>query len=168
MKKLWFCLIIMALGATTALFAQEKSAKTRIQERIAYMKEHVQLSGRESQTFWTVYEEYLNKEMGAMDKYRKDLEKQGIKLGTPGTNKEVIAKLTDKQLTYLQDRKFELRKTLLDLEVSYYKKYKAILTPRHLQDLYNAEYTYKKEMTKKKREGGQDDAGHVNTGKKKR
>jgi uncharacterized protein YxeA len=170
MKKVLITLTVMALCAMTALYAQETNSKTMIQKRIDYMKEHVQLSGKESQNFWKVYEEYLNAEMKAMEAYRKNLEKQEIKLGAPGTNKEIIEKLSDKQITYLQDQKFELRKTLLNLEVTYYKKYKAILTPRHLQDLYNAEYQYKRQMTAKRKDAPKkdDSTGHVNTGKKKR
>ena len=103
-----------------------------------------------------------------MNDYRKNLEKQGIKLGAPGTNKEIIENLTDKQLTYLQDQKFELRKTLLNLETTYYKKYKSILTPKHIHDLYNLEYKYKRGLTQKKKEANKDTTGPVTTGKKKR
>ena len=168
MKRVLITLTVMALCATTALYAQENNPKAMIQKRIAYMKEHVQLSSKETQNFWSVYEEYLNAEMKAMETHRKALEKQGIKLGAPGTNKEVIAKLTDKQLTYLQDQKFELRKTLLNLEISYYKKFKGILSPRHLQDQYNAEYQYKKQVTSKKKDEKNVETGPVNAGKKKR
>ena len=160
---------ILALCATTALYAQENNSKTIIQKRIQYLKEHVQLSGKETQNFWKVYEEYLNAELKAMETYRKNLEKQEIKLGAPGTNKEIIEKLSDKQITYLQDQKFELRKNLLNLEITYYKKFKTILTPRHLQDLYNAEYQYKRLLTTKKKEAPKEEStGPVNTGKKKR
>lgn len=168
MKRLWITLIITILGSTSILFAQETNPKAMIQKRIAYMKEHVQMSGKETQNFWSVYEEYLNAEAKAMDTYRKNLAKQGIKLGAPGTNKEIIDKLTDKQLTYLQDQKFELRKNLLNIETTYHKKFKTVLTPRHLQDLYNAEYKYKKEMTAKKKEEKKEVTGPVNAGKKKR
>ena len=139
-----------------------------VKERLNYMRTNLTLSGSENQNFWKVYEEYLNAELKAMDTYRKNLERQGIKLGAPGTNKEIIDKLNDKQLTYLQDQKFELRKNLLNLENSYYKKYKAILSPKTIQNLYNLEYRYKKTLTSKKKEVKKEDAGPVNTGKKKR
>lgn len=139
-----------------------------VKERLNYMRTNLTLSGSENQNFWKVYEEYLNAELKAMDTYRKNLEKQGIKLGASGTNKEIIDKLNDKQLTYLQDQKFELRKNLLNLENSYYKKYKAILSPKTIQNLYNLEYRYKKTLTSKKKEVKKEDAGPVNTGKKKR
>lgn len=139
-----------------------------VKERLNYMRTNLTLSGSENQNFWKVYEEYLNAELKAMDTYRKNLEKQGIKLGASGTNKEIIDKLNDKQLTYLQDQKFELRKNLLNLENSYYKKYKAILSPKTIQNFYNLEYRYKKTLTSKKKEVKKEDAGPVNTGKKKR
>lgn len=163
MKKVWITLVIIAI-ATSSIFAQENSPKTMAKERLTYMKGNLTLSTKESQNFWTVYEQYINEEMKIMVNYHKNLEKQGIKLGAPGTNKDIISKLNDKQLTYLQDQKFELRKNLLDLETAYYKKFKTILTPRHLQDLYNLEYQYKREVINKKR----NNSGPVNPGKKKR
>lgn len=168
MKKIWITLILVIMGASSILFAQDKNAKTMIQERIAYMQENVAMSGKESQTFWKVYEEYLNAELKAMSTYRKNLEKKGINLSTSGTNKETIAQMSDDKLSYLQDQKFELRKNLLNLEITYYKKFKAILSPHHLQDLYNTEYKYKKSLTAKKKEAKKEDVGPVNAGKKKR
>lgn len=168
MKRLWIVMLVLAFCATSSLYAQDKNPKTRVADRIFYMKSHLTLSQKESQSFWKLYEQYLNEEMKTMDNYRKNLEKQGIKLGAPGTNKETIAKLNDKQLTYLHDQKFQLRQNLLNLETSYYKKYKAVLTPRHLQDLYDLEYKYKKQMTQKKKEAVKEDPAMINTGKKKR
>ena len=167
MKKLSILLIVAALCASTSLFAQEKNPKAMVQERLAYMQKNLTLSGKENQSFWKVYEEYLNAEMKIMTTYRKNLEKQGIKLGAPGTNKEAIAKLSDKQLTYFQEQKFEMRKNILNLEASYYKKYKTILKPHTLQNLYDLEYRYKKTMTEKKKEVKKDEL-FVNPGKKKR
>lgn len=168
MKRLWILLIVVALCASTNLFAQEKSPKAMVQERLAYIQKNLTLSGKENQSFWKVYEEYLNAEMKIMTSYRKNLEKQGIKLGAPGTNKEAIAKLNDKQLTYLQEQKFEMRKNILNLEATYYKKYKSILKPHTIQTLYDLEYKYKKILTDKKKETKKIEPALVNPGKKKR
>ena len=168
MKRLWILLLVTALGATCTLSAQEKNPKVMAQERLAYMRKNLTLSGQENQNFWKVYEEFLNAEMKAMDTYRKNIEKQGIKLGAPGTNKEIIAKLSDKQITYLQDQKFEMRKNLLNIEVTYHKKFKTILKPHTLQKLYDLEYQYKRMMTKTKKEPKKEEPVYVNPGKKKR
>lgn len=167
MKRLWILLLVVALGAASTLSAQEKNSKTMVQDRIAYMKKNLTMSGQEYQNFWKVYEEFLNAQMKTMDTYRKNLEKQGIKLGAPGTNKEIIAKLSDKQLTYLQDQKFEMRKNMLNIETTYHKKFKTILKPHTIQKLYDLEYQYKRSMTKAKTEIKKDDV-YVNPGKKKR
>lgn len=168
MKRLWILLLVAALFATNTLFAQEKSPKAMVQARLEYMKKNLTLNGQENQNFWKVYEEYLNAEMKTMDTYRKNLDKQGIKLGAPGTNKEIIEKLTDKQLTYLQEQKFEMRKNILNLEATYYKKYKAILKPHTIQKLYDLEYKYKKTMAEKRKEVKKEEPVFVNPGKKKR
>ena len=167
MKKLSILLLVAAFCASTTLFAQEKNPKTMIQERLSYMQKNLTLSGQENQSFWKVYEEYLNAEMKIMTTYRKNLEKQGIKLGAPGTNKEIIEKLNDKQLTYLQDQKFEMRKNILNIETTYHKKFKTILKPHTLQRLYDLEYKYKKTMAEKKKEAKKEEL-FVNPGKKKR
>lgn len=168
MKRLWILLFVAALCTTNVLFAQEKSPKVMVQTRLEFMKKNLTLSGQENQTFWKVYEEYLAAEAKTMDTYRKNLEKQGIKLGAPGTNKEIIEKLTDKQLTYLQDQKFEMRKNMLNLETAYYKKFKAILKPHTIQRMYDLEYKFKKTMAEKKKEAKKEEPLFVNPGKKKR
>ena len=56
MKKSLIALIVLVLGATTTLFAQEKSPKVMIQERIDYMKKNLTLTGQENNNFWKVYE----------------------------------------------------------------------------------------------------------------
>lgn len=170
MKKNIVIALVLALGFATTSFAQENTnQKTIIQNRITYIQNNLTLTGKENQSFWKIYEQNLIDEMKLMDNYRKNLAKQGIKLGSPGTNKEVIAKLSDKQLSYLQDQKYELKKNLLNLETTYYKKYKAFMSPRHLQNLYDLEYKYKKVMTKKKTQEKKEAAtAPVNAGKKKR
>ena len=168
MKRLWILMIIAVFCASSNLFAQEKSSKQKIQDRLTFMKEHLTVSERASANFWKTYEQYLNDEMAIMDTYRKNLEKQGIKLGAPGTNKEMIEKLSDKQLTYLQDQKFDMRKKMLDLEYNYYKKFKSIIPPQTIQKMYNLEYKYKKTLTTTKKESKKEPQGPVNTGKKKR
>ena len=168
MKKLWILLLVAILSTASTLSAQENSPKTMVQARIAYMQKNLTLSGQENQNFWKVYEEYLNAEMKTMSAYRKNLEKQGIKLGAPGTNKEILEKLNDKQLTYLQDQKFEMRKNILNLETTYHKKFKTILKPQTLQRLYDLEYKYKKTMAEKKKEAKKEEPVFINQGKKKR
>ena len=168
MKKLWITLFFLAVGATTVLFAQEKTSFNLMQARFSYMKEHLTLSDKEGDAFWKAYSQYLKDETAIIDTYRKNLEKQGIKLGAPGTNKETIEKLNDKQLTYMHDQKFDMRKKILELENTYYKKYKAILTPRHIQQLYDLEYKYKKTLTSKKKETQKETQSLNNPSKRKR
>lgn len=165
MKRLLLVSILTLFGFVGLLSAQDKS-KSMIQERVAYIKNNLTLSGAENNSFWKVYEQYLGEEIKIMDTYKKNLANQGINLGVSGTNKEIIASMSDKQITYMQDQKFELRKDLLNLQSTYHAKFKKILTPRHLQDMYDLEYKYKRELTKKKKEVK--NMSPVNGGKKKR
>lgn len=166
MKKIIISTFVLIFGVVSLAFSQDASnTAAMIQNRIAYIKNNIILDGKENQAFWKVYEQYLSEEIKIMDNYRKNLAKQGIKLGPSGSNKETIDKLTDKQLSYLQDQKFELRKSLLNLETTYYKKFKAIMSPHHLQNYYDLEYKFKKDITKKK---NTEITPKVNAGKKKR
>ena len=74
--------MIIAVFCTSGnLFAQEKGPKQKIMDRLTYMKEHLTVSEKASANFWKSYEQYLKDERAIMDNYRKNLEKQGIKLG---------------------------------------------------------------------------------------
>ena len=68
----------------------------------------------------------------------------------------------------LHDQKFEMRKKISDLEIAYYKKYKAILTPRHIQQLFDLEYKFKKSLTTKNKGEKKEVPANISGSKKKR
>ncbi len=131
--------------------AQDKpDVNKMVQDRISYMKENLKLSSAEGKTFWTAYEQYLRNEITYHNAFRDNLKKKGIP--TPCVNcpnKEQV-ELSDKQITYLYDQKFELKKNLFNLESQFYKKAKEFLSPKHLQEFYKLDEKYKREMVHKK------------------
>ena len=151
MKRI-FCTICLLAVCFGFAYAQEKTDAEKMKnERIANMQLNLKLSPQEVNMFWPAYRQFLSNEIKYHETYRKNLEKRGIKLKEPGKNKEMIDKLSDKDLSYLQDQKFELRKNMLNLELSFYKKIKTMLTPRHIQDFYNIDEKFKREKVSKKR-----------------
>jgi len=151
MKRIFCTICLLAVCFGFAYAQEKKDAETLKNERIANMQLKLKLTPQEANLFWPAYRQFLSNEIKYHEAYRKNLEKRGINLKEPGKNKEMIEKLSDKDLTYLQDQKFELRKNMLNLELSFYKKIKPMLTPRHIQDFYNIDEKYKREMVSKKR-----------------
>ena len=170
MKRL-IAFVCLMTAFLCALQAQVKEDPNKIvKDRMDNMRAKLKLtSTTEQNAFWTAYEQYLRSEVKAHETYRNNLAKKGIKLNAPGQNKDIIAKLSDSQLTYLQDQKFELRKNLLNLETNFYKKLKGILTPRHIHDCFNIDDPYKREWASKKKAAAEEKpAGPVNAGTKRR
>ncbi len=143
-------ILLFALVGVFSINAQEKADANKIvQDRLNNMKANLSLSSTESKTFWSAYEQFLQSEVKCHDTYRTNLSKRGIKACCPKCS-ESCESLTDEQITYLYDQKFELRKNLLNLETTFYKKAKSILTPKHLQELYKIDEKYKRSFVKNK------------------
>lgn len=150
MKRI-FCTICLLAVCFGFAYAQEKTDAEKMKnERIANMQLNLKLTPQEAKLFWPAYRQFLDNEIKYHEAYRLNLEKRGIRLKEHGKNKEMIDKLSDKDLSYLQDQKFELRKNMHNLQLSFYKKIKSILTPRHIQDFYNIDEKFKREMVLKK------------------
>jgi len=171
MKRIFctICLLAVCFGLAQA---QEKS-NTEIlkKERIQNMQLNLKLTAEESKVFWPAYKQFLDNEIKCHETYRQNLEKRGIRLNEPGKNKEIIDKLSDKNLSYLQDQKFELRKNMLNLELAFYKKLKTMLTTRHIQDFYQIDEKFKRTMVSKKKIEGEKKStapSQVNGGVKRR
>ncbi len=151
MRRLFctICLLAVCLGLAQA---QEKADVEKMKkDRMDNMRLNLKLTSEEAKLFWPAYGQFLNSEIKCHETYKQNLSKHGINLKEPGKNKEVIEKLSDKNLTYLQDQKFELRKNLLNLELSFHKKLKTMLTPRHVQDFYQIDEKYKRSMVSKRK-----------------
>lgn len=173
MKRLFFTICLVAVGLFFAQAQTKVDTEKMKKERMENMRTNLKLTTQEGKTFWSAYDQFLRDEIKLHETFKQNLAKQGIRLNEPGKNKEVIAKLSDKQLTYLQDQKFQLRKKMLDLETAFYKKIKTMLTPKHIQDFYNIDEKYKRAMVSKKqveveKKKAAVDPASVNPGKKKR
>ena len=151
MKRI-FCTICLLAVCFGFAYAQEKTDAEKIKnERITNMQLNLKLTPQEAKVFWPVYKQFLSNEIKYHEAYKQNLEKRGIRLKEHGKNKEMIEKLSDKDLSYLQDQKFELRKNMLNLELSFYKKIKSVLTPRHIQEFYNIDEKFKRDMIAKRK-----------------
>lgn len=150
MKRTLIIATLLCFGIM-ATFAQEKTDQNKlIQNRISYMKGNLKLSAAESKAFWPAYEQYLRNEIKLHEAYRKNIEKKGIKANCPNCpncdENKSCEELTDDQIAYLFDQKFELRRSVLALETTFYKKAKSILTPKNLLDFYKKDEKFKRSL----------------------
>lgn len=172
MKRLLstICLLAICFGLTQA--QTKVDSEKMIKERVENMRANLKLSSAEAKAFYPAYEQFLRNEIKYHETYKQNLAKKGIKLNAPGQNKEIIESLKDDQLSYLQDQKFELRKNILNMETSFYKKLKTMLTPRHIQNFYNIDDKYKRQIIAKRQSENSEkkaiDPSSVNSGKKRR
>lgn len=149
MKRIFIIISLMALSIAIS-FAQEKSDVNKMaQARIANMKNKLKLDANENKVFWQAYEQFIRTEIKAHDTFRTNLEKQGIKHHCPNCASNENVEMTDAQIKYFYDQKMELRKKLLDNDIAFHKKIKAILTPKHMQAFYKIDEQYKRNLAKK-------------------
>ncbi len=171
MKRI-IALVCLLTAFAAAVQAQEKPDTGKmVKERMDNMRQNLSLSPSESKSFYTAYEQFLHSEIKYHETFRTNMEKNGIKQCVC-QNKESYASLTDKQMTYMQDQKFELRKNMLNLESTFYKKLKTILSPRHIQDFYRIDEQYRRDLVNKmkcqKSTSQAEKDTYINSGKKKR
>ncbi|MCR4964597.1 MAG: hypothetical protein K6A41_02960 [Bacteroidales bacterium] len=148
MKKILLALTMILCGVW-AVNAQSPvpDKEQMVKSRVTFMKEHLKLNPTEAKTFWAEYEKYIRSEINYHDTFRKSLESKKIKYDF--RNKESIENVPSDMISYMMDQKMELKKNLNTLESNFYKKIKAILTPRHLFDFYNYEEQFKRNVVSK-------------------
>lgn len=150
MKRLLIALCLIAASVFTVKAQEKPDPNKMVQDRVTYMKENLKLNATESKTFWTAYEQYLRSEMTYHNLFRDNLKKKGINIQCPNCANKEPQELSDKQLTYKYEQKFELKKNLYTLETNFYKKISSILTPKHLDEFYRLDEKYKREIVYKK------------------
>lgn len=149
MKRIFIFIALVALSITIS-FAQEKpDANKMVQERLMNMKNKLKLDANESKVFWQSYEQYVRAEIKAHATFKTNLEKQGIKHNCPNCAGNENVEMTDAQIKYFYDQKFELRKKLLDNDLAFHKKVKTILSPKHMQSFYKIDEQFKRNLAKK-------------------
>lgn len=169
MKRIFLVFTIFLIGIAAAYSQEKPDANKMIQERISNMKTNLKLNSTESKTFWNAYEQYVRSEVKYFSTYRSNLEKKGIRPGCPDCDgKTTCENLTDAQITYMFDQKYELKKNLFNLENNFYKKIKGILTPKHLQEFYKIDERFKRSLIKNKKTGNQPKAPTATPTKSKR
>jgi hypothetical protein len=104
--------------------------------KIAFLTNKLNLTAKEAQLFWPLYNEYSQK-MDVLRRAKKsEYDEIKSKNSTP----------TDKEIESYMEEVFLTKQKELDLQKEYYNKYVKILPIKKVAQLYRAENQFKKEL----------------------
>ncbi len=138
----------MALMLSVGIIAQERGKERIKAYKIAYITEELDLSSKEAEEFWPIYNEYGKKIFSLrVEKMRK--ERSRIKeMGGPEALSDEEA---SKTLNVLLASEKEVSKTREDM----YKALSKTLSPKKLLTLYHAEMNFNKRLLSQYKKGKQ-------------
>lgn len=139
MKSLIFTI---ALLTSFSVISQESKADKVEAMKVGFITNKLELSAKEAQTFWPLYNEYNSK----LEKLRKSKKSDFDELKNKGEN------LTDKELVSFMNEIFATKQKELDLQKEYYEKYAKVLSVKKVALLYQAENQFKRELLRKIKE----------------
>lgn len=138
MKKIYFILLLfLALNNAYAQGNKEKIESIRV----AFITKEVNLTPSEAQLFWPLYNEYIDK-LEAVKLQRKE----SRKIMEKGAN------ANDAEINQVLKAEVLCREKEAALFKEYQEKFKKVISPRKIADLYKAEEEFKKELIKQLKE----------------
>ncbi len=108
-------------------------------EKVAFITERIDLTVKEAQDFWPVYNEFNDK----IDVLFKEEHKITKEL------KKNIATLSDKDIDTKLDRLFAIKNEKNELENTYHEKYLKVLPIKKVALLYQADREFRKHLLQK-------------------
>ena len=137
---------ILALMLTTGLRAQERGKERIKAYKTAYITEQLDLSSKEAEEFWPVYNKYDKKIFTLrVEKMRK--ERSRIKeLGGPDA-------LSDEEASKTLQIMLNSEKEVIKTKEEMYKALSKVLSPTKLFKLYHAEMSFKRRLLSEYRKG---------------
>jgi len=129
--------ILLFVLVTSISFSQNESKSEKVETmKIAFLTNKLNLTAKEAQVFWPLYNEY-NQKIEALRKAKKsEYDEIKSKNGTP----------SDKEIAAYMEEVFATKQKELDLQKDYYTKYVKVLPMKKVALLYQAENQFKKEL----------------------
>ncbi len=137
MKKLMLLSIFFCLIAISSFGQKPKSDFDQFKsQKIAFITEKLNLTPKEAQEFWPVYNQYEVERM-EIQKSRKELEVK---------TRDENVQLSDQEIIRITRSISETFKKEAELGASYNEKYLKILPPQKVLQLYRAENQFRAHM----------------------
>ena len=146
-NKIIITSLVLFLGLSFSVLGQERNGgkdcpldDEKIKaEKIAFITEEIDLTVKEAQQFWPVYNEY-NEKMDALFKEEHSISRD---------IKKNISTLSDKDIETKLDRLVEIKEEKAELEKTYHDKYKKVLPVKKVALLYQADREFRKHLLQK-------------------
>jgi hypothetical protein len=143
--------MLLSIVTILTVNAQDKNAQGKVPnekkkdmieaQKVAFITQQINLTPKESQTFWPVYNEYQDK-IREINKTHRVKTQTYAKLENP----------TEKQAEEIVDAQIIHEQNLLDLKKAYLIQFKAVLPEVKIVKLYKAEADFKKFLLKQLKE----------------
>jgi len=118
-------------------FSQNESRNEKVETmKIAFLTNKLNLTAKEAQLFWPLYNEYTQKTETLRKAKKSEYDEIKSKNATP----------SDKEIAAFMEEVFLTKQKELDLQKEYYNKYIKILPMKKVALLYQAENQFKKEL----------------------
>ena len=140
LKIITTAIFLFLLCCSQIIFAQPGGKKKEQIEalRMAFITNKLELTGKEAQQFWPVYNEYQDK-LEALRKTRKmEIRQESGKLET----------ITDQEAEQIIEAELGLRAKEVELNKIDFAKFKQVLSAKKVLKLMRAEEEFKKELIK--------------------
>ena len=141
-----FILFLLAIISYTLSILAQNDDLERFENfrssRIAFITEQINLTPKEAEVFWPVYNEF--------DSKRQSINKERIKVA--GYYLIVKEKLNEQEASEIADKIISLQKKEALLSEEYNSKFKAVLPASKVLRLYYAELQFKKQLLKQLKE----------------
>lgn len=135
-------ILLLMLLLASAGFSQKEEHLERIKaEKVAFITEELELTSKDAQAFWPVYNEYSEK----IDVVRKKIHKLKLALKDYKTLSEKDQKEKLTQIFDLESQENEIKKR-------YLKKFEAVVTTQKAVGVFVAEEKFKRHLLHKLKE----------------
>ncbi|MEX0288594.1 MAG: hypothetical protein AB3N14_05745 [Flavobacteriaceae bacterium] len=129
--------VVLLLLTTMVTYSQQRPGREKIKTlKVAFITERLNLSSKEAQTFWPVYNEHEEKIAAMQQRERKEIRS---KMRDFNSLSESEARSLLNQLIELQTEKHQLN-------IAYIKKMSDIISPKKTFLLIKAEEDFKKRL----------------------
>ncbi len=140
--------LVFATSLASLMAQSEEQVKRFKKEKETYYNEKLELSPKEAEAFWTVYNDFHNRKIKIVEE-----EKNAFKYAHDNSEN-----LSNEEITEILGNIRTLKKDRFELEAEYYQhKFPKILSPKKVLKLYKVEWDFRKHLIRKLRNQAHDD-----------
>ena len=137
---------ILLLICSFTISAQTETEKALKAEKVAFITNKLSLTSEEAKQFWPIYDDYWQKKDAVLNERRAFVEQYGKELDS----------LSEQELTAYTNQYVNYHKQEADLLIELNVRLKAILPPRKILLLDQANYEFKNYLLQKVKESGKE------------